>query len=617
MEIILSEIYNSRSFLLTSVFYLMFIIGYKYLPVKTYKKQLTLISISLIISLNLWAQIDKDWRYLKNAVGKIPDENYCDQPYVVIAKNGDWVCVLTTGPGKESQIGQHIVASISSDKGATWSPLIDIEPSGEIPASWATSYVTSFGRIYVFYNYNGDNIQVFPNSKPVEHNTELGWYCFKYSDDHGRTWSKRHRLPMKKTTIDFINPWNGEVQLFWGVSKPITIDGIMYFAYTKMAIHPQNMGEGWFYKSDNINNERDPDKLHWDQLPDGDSGLSETTLGITQEEFNIVSLGNDDLYCIFRTNEGYPAESYSRDGGHSWSRPVFARDRDGRAIKTPRACPRLFKCQNGNYLLWYHNNNMKGYKGLRNPAWILGGIEKDGRILWGQPEILLYGDEQDRISYPDLIEEDGKYWISETQKETARVHAIDSEILNKLWRQGKDKEIIRDGLIWEKKKIYHKKRLNSPDLPNLKHNAFTIEILLDVNELIPGQSILSNLDSSGNGMTIQITPSRTIELSLKDGNAESSWDTDPGAVKTGRQHIVFVVDGMANIISIVVNGKLCDGGRYRFTGWSRINPDIDHVDGMHQLSLLSGFNGKIEKIRIYNRYLLTSEAISNYFGEMK
>ena len=47
----------------------------------------------------------------------------------------------------------------------------------------------------------------------------------------------------------------------------------MYFAFTKMAIHPQDMGEGMFYKSDNINTERDPQKLHWEQLPDGDEGL--------------------------------------------------------------------------------------------------------------------------------------------------------------------------------------------------------------------------------------------------------------------------------------------------------------------------------------------------------
>ncbi len=583
--------------------------------VETFIKRIKLLTLGLMISFTLKAQPSVDRRYIGNAVGEIPDEEYCDQPYVVIAKNGDWVCVLTTGPGKESQKGQHIVASISSDKGVTWSPLIDIEPSGEIPSSWATPYVTESGRIYVFYDYNGDTVKTFPNGKPVGHDTELGWYCYKYSDDNGRTWSKRYRLPMKKTTIDYINPWNGEVQLFWGVSKPVTLGKSIFFAYTKMGMHPQDLGEGWFYKCDNINKEKNPEKLHWEQLPDGNTGLSETTLGITQEEFNIVPLGNDDLYCIFRTNEGYPAESYSRDGGHTWSRPVFARDRNGKAIKTPRACPRLFKCNNDHYLLWYHNNNMKGYKGLRNPAWMLGGIEKDGKILWGQPEILLYGDEQDRISYPDLIEENGQFWITETQKSIARIHSIDPVLLNKLWRQGIDREISTKELAWQKKNIHHKKSYPSPHLPGLKNGAFTIEILADVKGLIPGSTLLDNTDSAENGLRIHITPERTVELYLKDDNAVSSWDTDPGTVKTGLQHIVFVVDGLANIITVIVNGKLCDGGRYRVKGWTWFDPAIDDVNGKGKMVILPAFDGVIKKIRIYNRYLLTSEVISNYYAE--
>lgn len=576
--------------------------------------------ISFIVIISLFscianAQNDKDWRNIENAISIIPDEKYCDQPYVVVANNSDWVCVLTTGPGTESQKGQHIVASISSDKGSTWSPLIDIEHSSASSSSWAIPYITLYGRIYVFYDFNGDDINTL-DEEPLKHNTELGWYCYKYSDDNGRTWSERYRLPMKKTTIDYINPWSGEVQLFWGVSKPITVGKSMYFAFTKMAVHPQDMGEGWFYKSDNINTEKNPEKLNWEQLPDGDDGLFETSLGITQEEHNIVSLRNNDLYCMFRTTEGYPAESYSRDGGHTWSVPVFARDRDGRVIKNPRACPRLFKCSNGNYLLWYHNNNVKGYVGYRNPAWVLGGVEKNGRIEWSQPEILLYGGLKDKMSYPDLIEVAGSYWVTETQKEVARVHAINPELLKGLWNQASDKTITRKGLIWERKSISNKRRFSSLDLPGLADGSFSIELLLNVKELILGQIILDNTDSKGNGLSIRVTPKRTIGLSLKDGEVTSTWDTDPGVVKPGKQHIVFVVDGKANLLTTIVNGKLCDGGRYRVTGWDWFDAKINNINGSRNLIVLSDYNVKINKIRIYNRYLTTSEAISNYHGEL-
>ncbi|HUX94947.1 MAG TPA: exo-alpha-sialidase [Bacteroidales bacterium] len=565
-----------------------------------------------IISFSIKGQNTNDWRYIKNATGHIPDEKYCDQPYVVIADNNTWVCVLTTGPGSESQKGQHIVSSISSDKGVTWSPLTDIEPSDAPPSSWAIPYVTYYGRIYVFYTYNGDNINML-NSEPLRHNTELGWYCFKYSDDNGVSWSDRYRLPMKKIPLDYINPWNGEVQLFWGVSKPITVENSMYFGFTRLAIHPQDMGQGWFYKSDNINYERDPDKLHWEQLPDGEDGLFDTSFGITQEEHNIVSLSNNDLYCIFRTNEGYPGESYSNDGGHAWSLPVYARDKDARVIKTPRACPRLFKCKNGNYLLWYHNNNMKGYDGFRNPAWVLGGVEKNGKIEWSQPEVLLYGDEgKDRISYPDLIEEDGHFWVTETQKEIASVHKIDPALINGLWQQDKNKTLAKEGLIFEKKSINREQSFILPSLPGLSDGSITVELMLNVKELIPGQLILDNTDPAGEGFKIFVTPKRTISISLNDNGIESTWDTDPGVVSSGRQHIVFVVDGQANLITTIVNGKLCDGGRYRFTGWSWFDSRINNINGTGKLNALTDFNGNIEELRIYNRYLTTSEAIGNY-----
>ncbi len=563
------------------------------------------------------AQDNSDRRNIDNAIGIIPNENYVDQPYVVLAKNGDWLCVLTTGPGKESQVGQHMVATISSDQGKTWSPLINIEESDAPPSSWGIPYVTPYGRIYVFYTFNGDNIKSL-NGKPLKHNTELGWYCFKYSDDNGHTWSERHRIPMRKTTVDFINPWNGDVQLFWGVSKPFSHQNSMYFSFTKMAVHPQDMGEGFLYKSDNINIEKDAAKLHWKLLPEENTGISYTPLGVTQEEFNTVPLNNGNLYCMFRTGEGYPANSYSNDNGKTWSTPEYATYTDGRVMKNPRACPRVFKTSNGKYLLWYHNNNIKGYKGYRNPVWISGGIEVNGKILWSQPEVLLYGPQEIfGMSYPDLIEENGKYWITETQKTIARVHSVDKNLLEGLWSQRTGKSVTREGLIFEQNNIQKQTRVLSPPLPDLGNGSFSIELLLDINQLNPNQIILDNTVPNGNGIKIGITPQRTIELTIREGEKAASLSTDPGMVTEGENHIVFIVDGKANLMTTVVNGKLCDGGRYRLQGWTWFDPAITHISGNKYLIISPSFNGSVKNLRIYKRYLRTSEAIANFNAEMK
>src|SRR5262245_44994813 len=59
----------------------------------------------------------------------IPCEGYCDQPRVVVTRDGTWVCVLTTGPGQEGAAGQHVVATSSVDFGQTWTPAVDVEPA--------------------------------------------------------------------------------------------------------------------------------------------------------------------------------------------------------------------------------------------------------------------------------------------------------------------------------------------------------------------------------------------------------------------------------------------------------------------------------------------------------
>ena len=54
--------------------------------------------------------------------------------------------------------------------------------------------------------------------------------------------------------------------------------------------------------------------------------------------------------------------------------------------------------------------------------------------VWSEPEISLYDDDPFvRMSYPCLIEEDGRLWISETNKSVARLHAVSPEFLNKMF----------------------------------------------------------------------------------------------------------------------------------------------------------------------------------------
>ena len=87
----------------------------------------------------------------------------------------------------------------------------------------------------------------------------MGWYCYKYSDDNGNTWSnQRYRIPIRVTAADIYNEFYGKVQMFWGIDKPHYFNGAVYFAFSKLGEFPQGKGEGWLLKSDNLDTESDP-----------------------------------------------------------------------------------------------------------------------------------------------------------------------------------------------------------------------------------------------------------------------------------------------------------------------------------------------------------------------
>ena len=437
-----------------------------------------------------------DPRHLSNG-REIPTETYSDQPYIVQTDDGAWLCVLTTGAGHEGQHGQHVVTMRSTDQGRTWEPPVDVEPADGPEASYAVLLKVPAvlplpsgrgpvgrtpseaderrptpgpagrplpvrtqasagrgngiaGRIYCFYNHNSDNVrEVIADDPPFKGGTcsrvdSLGHFVCKYSDDHGRSWSaQRYDLPMREMDIDRRNPYGGKLKFFWNVGKPFIHDGAAYVSVHKVGGFGQGFftrSEGVLLRSDNLLSEADPAKLRWETLPDGDFGLrTPPGGGPIAEEQSYSVLSDGSLYCVYRSVDGHPVEAYSRDGGHTWSTPRYKAFADGRLMKHPRAANFAWKCRNGKFLYWFHNHGGHDYED-RNPVWLSGGAEADspeGRIiLWSQPEIVLYDDDPFiRMSYPDLVEEDGKTFLTETQKDIARVHEIAPTLLEGLWGQ--------------------------------------------------------------------------------------------------------------------------------------------------------------------------------------
>jgi Concanavalin A-like lectin/glucanases superfamily/BNR repeat-like domain len=577
---------------------------------------------------------NKDPRNILNGY-EIPRENYSDQPYVVITKDGNWLCVLTTGKGLEGAPAQHIISTVSIDKGRTWSAPIDIEPSTGPEASWVMPLaIPGSGRVYVFYTYNADNLRLDTksNSKNYAKRVDtMGEYAYKYTDDYGKTWSaERYLIPMRPMRIDRDNAWQGKRMYFWGVGKPIvTRNGAMLgFAKVGKWGDPGGMvtSQGCFMHSPNILTEKNPKKLKWNLLPEGDEGLR-APKGPVSDEANLVEMNDGSLYATYRTIDGFNCGAYSRDQGRTWTPPAYAvYEPGGRPIKHPRAANFVRKFSNGKYLLWYHNHGGQSvltskwaYYTNRNPAWISGGVERNGYIHWSQPEILLYHPDPDiRTSYPDFIEDHGEFYVTETIKTFARVHKVDNALLQGVWNQAENRARTQTGLVFT---ATGRNSKELPKLPSLSNGGFTIEFWIRLWELSPGQTIIDTRTPNGRGIAITTSDRFTYNLTLNDGSKEASWDSDPGihpgTLKVGVwQHLAFVVDGGPKIISVIVDSILNDGGPARDYGWGRFPADLGDVNGKSDSPIGPALFGNIKDFRIYDRYLRTSEVVGNYHAEV-
>ena len=575
-----------------------------------------ILNAAAVFAADIQAVRAADPRNIANGM-RIPSQGYADQPYVVVTSNGTWVCTLTTGRGLEGQQGQHVVATLSKDQGKTWSELIDIEPETGPEASWVTPLITPSGRIYAFYTFNGDQIVTLPNSEKRVRADTHGWYAFRYSDDEGATWSaQRFRIPIRTTEVDRGNPWRGEVCHFWGIDKPKVKDGKAYFAFTKLGKYFMQEGEGWVVEASNILTEQDPDKLMFRLLPDGEKGIRNPALGSVQEEHNLVPLTKSDLFCVFRLDGGMPGHSYSRDNGVTWSLPEPMTYAPGmRTFKTPRACPKLFMTSEGKYLFWYHNHSGKAWSG-RNPAFLSGGVLKeDGLIHWSEPELVLFDPNPAiRMSYPDLIEQAGSFWLTETQKTVARVHPLDRSLLEGLWDQETIKTVCTNGVLLEK--LDAGSVTSRPAVPrgfgDLTHGGLSVELWLKLEAVTAGQTLFTTLDKNGQGVrvvTSDLDGQPTLAIELSDGARVALWHTDPGVVQLGKlHHIVFACDFSAAVIAVIADGTLCDGGPARQYGWGRLPLEMGDVKGSYQAVLAASVKG----LRLYNRPLRTTEAIGNF-----
>ncbi len=569
----------------------------------------------------------------------LPTEGYSDQPYIIRTDDGAWLCVFTTGSGHEGQRGQHVVTCRSMDRGRTWADCVDVEPADGPEASYAVLLKASSGRVFCFYNHNTDNIRVLPADDPPYEGgicrrvDSQGYFVFKISDDHGRSWSEnRHPIPVREAEIDRRNAHGGAIRYFWNVGKPFLHAGCAYVSLHKVGGFGEGFftrSEGWLLCSDNLDEEPDPEKVRWLTLPEGEVGLTTPPGGgpIAEEQsYSVMSDGS--FFSVYRSVDGHPVCAYSRDRGKSWSEPAYMAYPDGRLIKHPRAANFAWRCANGKYLYWFHNHGGNWYED-RNPVWLAGGVERatpEGLVIdWSQPEIVLYDDDPFvRMSYPDLVEEGGRLFLTETQKHIPRVHELDRELVEGLWGQFEEPVACRDGQVLDVAlDAGGERNVSMPDLPEFLGRDISrpdqgtgdfrrgVSIGFQIRRShMDGTLVL--FDSRGadwRGVVLRVDPKGGLGMLFSDGRTHVAWKTEDRILREGVVHNATVIlDGGPKIIAIVIDGQLLDGGLERQFGWGRFSPHFRGINGRKEVVIGPG----VERFWLYERAVRVSEAISHH-----
>ncbi len=563
----------------------------------------------------------------------IPSEGYCDQPYVIKCADGSWLCAMTTGMGKEGQPGQHIVSYRSLDKGVTWIDKRDVEPADGPSASWSVLFRHPSGRIYCFYTFNKDGLREVETTsgKATPRVDTLGDYAFRYSDDHGKSWSeKRYSIPLRAFAWDKENPYKGEVLFFWNVGRPFVQKDRFFLPLHKVGCFGAGFmekSEGAFAASDDFLKLSDPDEFNWITLPDGDIGLRSPGKENVADEQHTVPMENGSLFCNYRTIEGYLAAAYSRDNGHTWDQGIATYTPDGRTVKNSRACPALWKIGKGRYLRWYHNNGKPGYNngetvGSRNIVWLSGGIEKGDFIHWSEPELAFYvGGQWRGLSYPDLVIEDDEFFIFTTNKLESRIAKISPVLISAVFNELDFKKSLEQGLVFE----YNQQSENHLAAPRFNqlcgdiqkwnreasgenHGQITFNLKIKLNNDSKDgrqKTLVSTRRNSGTGCEIILKADRTLRIELYDGWGGTFHDGTVALRESKTYNAAFVVDGGPSCIYNFTDGEFDDGGEIKDMGFSRFNPTMKNISGADQINI----DDCVKELLIYDRPLYSAEIV--------
>ncbi|WP_135554239.1 sialidase family protein [Paenibacillus cymbidii] len=296
--------------------------------------------------------------------------------YVEGRKSAEW---------RKLDVAQHLLLRRSSDGGRTWSEpeaIVSHPEQGALALGYAL-FADAAGRIHQLYLVLFDWEEHLPYA---ERKIEMRAIT---STDEGRTWSKP-RL------IDYGHSYTGSINAVTVLGSGRIVVPFSYLSqrqtgcFVSTAIYSDDHGESW--------RRADSDLAL-------DNGGSESESGAVEPV--TVELPDGRVWMVIRTQAGKLYESYSADGGTTWSAPSPT------AFVSSNAPAGLLRLKDGSIVMvWNHCNGEPFRGGISYARQSLVAAIRGADGTWrGYREIvgMRRGDDDDQLyCYPWMAElEDG------------------------------------------------------------------------------------------------------------------------------------------------------------------------------------------------------------------
>jgi hypothetical protein len=568
------------------------------------------------------AYINNDWRAFENGSpitvvgGKNLPEKYDYQEGLNTFELSDdvWVRTLTVARKGEGNPSQHIIAQRSLDGGRTWEPWYDLEPEGPPHTSYGGFHQhPKTGRVYFMYMFGPDEHPLkFANGEPFRgHYHHVAKTAFRTVHKDG-TFSERHFLDIPKTAIDHQNPFEGKYTMIYGTPAPSVLIGDDGFGfYSKVGPKPiVDFSEAFIVKYNNYAQNDDIKTLDLELLPPGEHGVqapgSECACG-----FSPFRIDGQDMYFKFRTTGGYAGYAETHNGGQSFFSDFMRYSPNGRYIKNPEGPFRVVEDEQERLWLVFYNNSQKRFGG-RDLVFISYMEFRDQKLYVTEPELFHYrkdqlGSEQvrQRLNCPGFsITSDGVKGKS-SDKLSIQTFTMLADFLNILSRQFDLKAKPETGLLIRKDNPGS--QITAPKLPALnKNGGFTLVFDLKADQLRE-RDVLIDGYRDRQGIKISVSADNTLLFSMSDGNHMVELTSNQNVLTPGKSHqIAIIVDGYPDLVSMIVDGKVQDGGKEKLRGTVWFDHAFTHTNNANTWQIAQK---KISNLHVYNRFLLTTEVI--------